>query len=156
MQIGAMNHPSQNPVQEIEWFGNNGFDFVDFTLEPPSADPDGIDVDAIRAALERHNLGVVAHTAYYLPLASPFSSVRQVCLEEFKRALQAAHQIGATVMNTHFDKPPKFFTEQQTVQTIRSCFQSDYRVISASTKQQALDLLSKKRFDLVFVELDIL
>ena len=47
-------------------------------------------------------------------------------------------------------------TEQQTVQTIRPCFQSDYRVVSASTKQQALDLLSKKRFDLLFIELDIL
>jgi DNA-binding NtrC family response regulator len=47
-------------------------------------------------------------------------------------------------------------TEQEIVQTIRSCFQTDYRVISASSKQQALDLLSKKRFDLVFIELDIL
>ena len=47
-------------------------------------------------------------------------------------------------------------TEQQTVQTIRSCFQSDCRVVSASTNQLALDLLSKKRFDLAFIELDIL
>jgi DNA-binding NtrC family response regulator len=47
-------------------------------------------------------------------------------------------------------------TEQQIAQTIRSCFQKDYRVISASSKPQALDLLSKKRCDLVFVELDIL
>jgi DNA-binding NtrC family response regulator len=46
--------------------------------------------------------------------------------------------------------------EQQTVQTIRSCYPSDHRVISASTKQQALDLLSKKSFDLIFIELDIL
>jgi DNA-binding NtrC family response regulator len=47
-------------------------------------------------------------------------------------------------------------TEQQTVQTIRSCFQSDCRVVSAATNQLALDLLSKKRFDLMFIELDIL
>lgn len=46
--------------------------------------------------------------------------------------------------------------EQQTVQAIRSCFQSDYRIVSVSNKQQALDLLSKKRFDLMFIELDIL
>jgi sugar phosphate isomerase/epimerase len=116
MQIGAMNHPSRNPIEEIEWFGQNGFDFVDFTLEPPAADPDHIDVDAILGALERHNLGVVAHTAYYLPVASPFSSLRQVCLEEFKRALQAAHRLGAKVMTIHFHKPPKFFTEKETVQ----------------------------------------
>ena len=116
MQIGAMNHPAHDPVAEIDWIGQNGFDFVDLTLEPPAADPEQIDVDAIRAALDRHNLGVVAHTAYYLPLASPFGSIRQACLTELRKALKAAHRIGAKVMNTHFDKPPKFFSDRQTVQ----------------------------------------
>lgn len=116
MQIGAMNHPARDPLAEIAWIGQNGFDFVDFTLEPPSADPQQVDVDAVRRALDEHNLGVVAHTAYYLPLASPFASIRQTCLEEFRRALEVAHRIGATVMNVHFDKPPKFFRDEQTVQ----------------------------------------
>jgi DNA-binding NtrC family response regulator len=47
-------------------------------------------------------------------------------------------------------------TEKQAVQTIRSCFKSDYRVDNAATKHQALELLSKKRYDLMFIELDIL
>jgi DNA-binding NtrC family response regulator len=47
-------------------------------------------------------------------------------------------------------------TEQQTVQTIRSCFQSVYRVDRADTRLQALELFSNKRFDLMFIELDIL
>ena len=46
--------------------------------------------------------------------------------------------------------------EQQTVQTIRSCFQTNYRVDSAATKLRALELLSDKRYDLLFIELDIL
>jgi hypothetical protein len=50
MKIGAMNHPARNPLEEIDWFGRHGFDFVDFTLEPPAADPDQIDPAAIRAA----------------------------------------------------------------------------------------------------------
>jgi sugar phosphate isomerase/epimerase len=116
MQIGAMNHPARDPVQEIEWIGRNGFDFVDFTLEPPAAAPDQIDVDAIRSALDRNGLGVVAHTAYYLPLASPFASIRQACLDEFRKALNVAHRVGAKIMNTHFDKPPSFFTDRQTVE----------------------------------------
>ena len=115
MQVGVMNHPARDPVQEIDWIGHNGFDFVDFKLEPPAAAPEEIDVDAIRASLDRHKLGVVAHTAYYLPLASPFASIRQACLSEFTKALTAAHRIGATVMNTHFDKPPKFFTDRQVI-----------------------------------------
>jgi len=115
MQIGVMNHPARDCIEEIDWIGQHGFDFVDFTLEPPAADPNDIDVDTVRSALDRHNLGVVAHTAYYLPLASPFATVRNTCLEEFSRALRVAHQIGAKVMNTHFDKPPKFFSEENTI-----------------------------------------
>jgi hypothetical protein len=36
MKIGVVNHPVRNPLAEIEWIGKNGFDFVDFTLEPPA------------------------------------------------------------------------------------------------------------------------
>jgi sugar phosphate isomerase/epimerase len=116
MQIGVMNHPSRSPLDEIEWIGNHGFDFVDFTLEPPAADPDQIDADAIRAALDRHHLGVVAHTAWFIPLSSPFASLRQACLDEFRKALAVAHRIGAPVMNTHFHKPPKSFHHEQIVE----------------------------------------
>jgi hypothetical protein len=70
MQIGAMNHPARDPIGEIEWIAINGFDFVDFTLEPPAAAPDQLDTEAIRAALDEHGLGVVAHTAYFLPLSA--------------------------------------------------------------------------------------
>jgi DNA-binding NtrC family response regulator len=47
-------------------------------------------------------------------------------------------------------------TEQQTIQTIRSCFPSDFRVDHAASKQQALGVLSEKRYDLVFIELELL
>jgi hypothetical protein len=57
MQIGAMNHPARDPTAEIEWIGRNGFEFVDLTLEPFAADPDLIDPDALRAALDRHGHG---------------------------------------------------------------------------------------------------
>src|SRR5881628_3852598 len=102
MKSGAMNHPARNPVEEIDWFGRHGFDFVDFTLEPPAAGPEQIDARAVRAALERRGLGVVAHTAWFLPFGSPFRSIREACLGEFTRALHAARQIGATVMNVHY------------------------------------------------------
>src|SRR6202163_2166822 len=96
MKIGAMTHPARNPLEEIECFAKQGFDFVDFTLEPPAADPDLIDPLSVRAALDRHGLGVVAHTAWFIPIGSPFGTVREACLSEFRRALAMAHRIGAT------------------------------------------------------------
>jgi sugar phosphate isomerase/epimerase len=115
MKIGAMNHPARNPLEGIDWFGRQGFDFVDLTLEPPAADPGQIDPAAVRAALDRHGLGVVAHTAWFIPLASPFASVREASLAEFRRALQAARRIGATVLNAHYGKAPGFFPKEQVV-----------------------------------------
>jgi sugar phosphate isomerase/epimerase len=116
MKIGVMNHPARNPLEEIEWIGTHGFDFVDFTLEPPAADPDQINPKAVRAALDRHRLGVVAHTAYFIPLSSPFASIRQASLSEFRRALRAANQIGATVMNVHYSKTPGFFSKERVIE----------------------------------------
>jgi sugar phosphate isomerase/epimerase len=115
MKIGAMNHPARNPLEEIATFGRQGFDFVDFTLEPPAADPEQIDPKAIRGALDRHNLGVVAHTAWFIPIGSPLASIREASLVEFRRALRAAHQIGATVMNVHYGKSPGFFSKEQVI-----------------------------------------
>jgi sugar phosphate isomerase/epimerase len=113
MKIGAMNHPTRNPLEEIEAIGKNGFDFVDFTLEPPAADPSQIDPNAIRVALDHHGLGVVAHTAWFIPIGSPFGSIREASLVEFRRALRTAHQIGATVLNVHYSKSPGFFSKEQ-------------------------------------------
>ncbi len=110
-----MNHPARKPLEEIEWIGKHGFDFVDFTLEPPAANPDQIDPRAVRFSLDRYGLGVVAHTAYYLPFATPFAGIREACLGEFRRALRAALQIGATVMNVHYGKAPGFFSKEQLI-----------------------------------------
>src|SRR5262249_389741 len=68
MKIGAMNHPARDPIAEIEWIGRHGFDFVDFTLEPPAADPDRIDPDSVRSTLDRLGLALVAPA---LPLRRP-------------------------------------------------------------------------------------
>jgi sugar phosphate isomerase/epimerase len=116
MKIGAMNHPARNPLQEIDWFGQHGFDFVDFTLEPPAADPDEIDTVAVRKALDRHGLDVVAHTAWFLPLGSPYGSIREACLSEFRRSLRADTQIGAEVMNLHYSKSPSFSPKEKTIE----------------------------------------
>lgn len=116
VKIGAMNHPARDPLGEIEWIGKNAFDFVDFTLEPPAAGPEQIDPRAVRAALERNGLGVVAHTAWYLPFGTPFRGVREAYLAEFLRTLPVARAIGAVVLNVHYGKPPSHFPKEQVVQ----------------------------------------
>jgi sugar phosphate isomerase/epimerase len=104
MQIGTMNHPAHDVVSEIKWIASMGFDFVDLTLEPPLASARRIDVSAIRAALEASHLGVIGHTAYYLPLCSPFESLRRAAVEELNLCLEIFAALGAEWMNIHPDR----------------------------------------------------
>jgi sugar phosphate isomerase/epimerase len=116
MKIGAMNHPAKDPLAEIEWFGEQGFDFVDLTLEPPAADPSEVDSEKIQRLLAAHDLDVIAHTAYFLPISSPFEGVRKASLDELRRALVTAGEIGAVLMTVHYRQPPALFTDQDAVQ----------------------------------------
>jgi DNA-binding NtrC family response regulator len=47
-------------------------------------------------------------------------------------------------------------SEQKLFHTIRSCFPSGYRVDCAPTKHRTVELLPKRRYDLIFIDLDIL
>jgi len=104
MLIGGMNHPGHDVVEEIEWMAEIGLDFIDLTLEPPRAAVWNVDAKTIRAALEDHGLGVVGHTAYYLPLASAFESLRRAAVDEIKRCIEVFGQIGVAWVNVHPDR----------------------------------------------------
>jgi sugar phosphate isomerase/epimerase len=104
MQIGAMNHPQHDPLEEMRWMSEMGLDFVDLTLEPPRAASWLVDPRKIAEALRRYELGVVGHTAYYLPIASPFEEIRRAAVAELKRCMQIFAAVGAKWMNVHPDR----------------------------------------------------
>jgi len=104
MLIGTMNHPGRDVLKEIQWIAELGFNFVDLTLEPPLATPKHIDVAAVRAFCEKHNLRIVGHTAYYLPLCSPFESIRTAAVEVLKECAATFSALGAQWMNIHPDR----------------------------------------------------
>ena len=103
MLIGAMNHPGAEVAAEIEWMAAMRLDFVDLTLEPPRAASWQIDPQEVGAVLKRHGLSVIGHTAYYLPIASPFEELRRAAVEECRRCLYLFAAIGAPWMNVHPD-----------------------------------------------------
>ena len=131
MLIGAMNHPARDVLSEIEWMAEMNLDFIDLTLEPPMASVDKIDVREIRAALNEHGLQIVGHTAYYLPLCSPFETIRRACVEELKRCLGAFAALGVQWMNLHPDRiapmhDRKFIIEKN-LQSLRELFTEAHR-----------------------------
>lgn len=104
MLIGTMNHPARDVLKEVQWIAEMGLEFVDLTLEPPLAMPKKIDLRALRELLAKTNLQIVGHTAYYLPLCSPFESIRKAAVEELKECAAAFAELGVKWMNLHPDR----------------------------------------------------
>jgi sugar phosphate isomerase/epimerase len=128
MLIGAMNHPGRPVLEEIEWMSAMGLDFVDLTLEPPMAAVGNIDVAAVRNLLDKRGLRIVGHTAYYLPLACPFESIRRATLEEAKRCLQVFGKLRVPWMNLHPDRHVPLhdgnYVAQRNVDSIRELLET--------------------------------
>ena len=96
-----MNSPFRPLADEIRRIAAAGFDYVDLTLEPPGAWP--VVPEEVRALLDETGLGVVGHTAWYLPIASPFPQLRAEARALLVTAFDAFAAIGATHVNVHPD-----------------------------------------------------
>jgi sugar phosphate isomerase/epimerase len=101
VQVGSMNSPFRPLPDEIRRIANGGFDFVDLTLEPPGAWP--IDADEVQRVVAASGLDVVGHTAYYLPIASPFRALRAAARELLVQAFEVFAAVGASLVNLHPD-----------------------------------------------------
>ena len=62
-----------------------------------------MDSAAIRAALDATGLGVVGHTAWYLPFASAVPRIRAAAIEEVVSTFPHFATVGATLVNVHPD-----------------------------------------------------
>jgi sugar phosphate isomerase/epimerase len=96
-----MNNPFAPLLDEIARIGSEGFDFLDLTLEPPCAWP--VDAGAIRSALDKTGLEIVGHTAFFLPIASPYPALRSSAISLFADACEVFETLGATLVNVHPD-----------------------------------------------------
>jgi sugar phosphate isomerase/epimerase len=102
MLVGAMNFPGRSVLKEIHRISEDGFDFVDLTLEPPAAWlPDGKDVGSLIGDL---GLTAVGHTAWHLPIASPFEEIRRAARDLYRRALDCFADAGVELVNVHPDQ----------------------------------------------------
>ncbi len=101
MLIGAMNNPMVEVVDEINTYAEAGFDFIDLTLEPQKAYSRTLPVKEIKKALGDTGLGIIGHTAHYLPIATPMPEVRRAAIEEIERDILIFAELGAELVNIH-------------------------------------------------------
>lgn len=112
MKLGGMTNPQRNLLQEIRQIAADGFDYVDLTIEAPRAEPQQIDVKAVKQLLADCGIGVICHGPPYLPIHNPSSAVRQAALGELRRCIDIAAEIGARLLTTHYMGYPGFWPEE--------------------------------------------
>ncbi len=108
MIIGMMNNPQLDLLAEIAWAHENRFGFLDLTLEPRETHPRQVKVKQTRRALKEAKLDIIGHTAYYLPWASPFETLRKAALKEMRATLAVFAELGASKVTVHPDKSIPF------------------------------------------------
>ena len=97
-----MNFPGRSVAKEIHRIAEDGFDFVDLTIEPPAAwTPDGKEIGRLIGDL---GLDAVGHTAWYLPIASAFRELRATARDLYRRALDTFADAGVDLVNVHPDQ----------------------------------------------------
>ena len=111
MLVGAMNFPGRSVLKEIHRIHEDGFDFVDLTIEPPAAW--AIDARAAGSLMGDLGLDAVGHTAYYLPIASPWAEMRSLARDLFKRSLDKFVDAGVSLVNVHPDVRVPLHTKEQ-------------------------------------------
>lgn len=103
MQLGAMNDPRRDLVEELSWIAEAGFDFVDLTLEPPKAYVRDLDHETLGREISRLGLGVVTHCYCMMPIGSPLAALRAASVAELRECLAACPKLGAEKMTVHLD-----------------------------------------------------
>jgi len=114
MKIGVMNHPKRDLIEEIRWISENGFDFIDLTIEPIRAYD--IDIKKVKKALREFNLEAIGHTNPFLPSIFPIQTIRKVCLEEFKRYINIFDALGIKLVNIHPFYGAPFFSDEEKIE----------------------------------------
>lgn len=104
MQVGMMNDPDKDPVEQARWAAEQGFDFLDLTVEGPGASVDRLDVGALRGVLDETGLGIVGHTAWYLPFGSPVPELRTGAIASVSATFEPLAHLGAKYVTVHVDK----------------------------------------------------
>ncbi|RME55821.1 MAG: sugar phosphate isomerase/epimerase [Caldilineae bacterium] len=113
MQLGAMNDPQRNLFDEIRWIGENGFDYIDLTVEAPAAAAESTPWREVAGAIQDAGLGVICHAAPYLPIHNPSPLVRQAALDELRRTVDVAQILGAPLCTMHFMGWPRYLRDRE-------------------------------------------
>lgn len=137
MLIGYPNHPRRNFLKEINWIGENNFDFIDVFLEEDEASPQNINISESKKLLQNYNLNTVGHTAWYLPIGSPNKAMRVTAVKEVSKCFDVFRNLDVKLVTIHADWASGIFSEDESIN-----FQSEsLNLIDDNAREYGLEII---------------
>ena len=117
---GLLTNPSIELISEITKIYDLNFDYVEIGIESPEGNPDIINKkkynkDVIKKLLEKFKQKPIAHTAYWIDLASDYDYVRQAWILEALREIKTAKRLGIDLINFHANINGMFYGEKRKI-----------------------------------------
>jgi sugar phosphate isomerase/epimerase len=100
---GLLTNPSIEITSEISKIYDLNFDYVEIGIEGPEGNPDIIHKrkDEIAKLLHQFKQKPIAHTAYWIDLASDYDYIRHAWILEAIREIKTARKPGIDLINFH-------------------------------------------------------
>lgn len=110
-KLGSSTDPTKDVLGEIGKIGKFGFDFAEITIEGPEAFAWKLlpKKEKIKALLGKYKMFSVGHTMWFGDFGAPYESARKGWVEEGKKDIDLAKEIGMEFLVFHFDPSPFFF-----------------------------------------------
>lgn len=114
MYLGAMNNPEKDVLRELQTFSSWGFDFVELAIEGPRATPEELlsQKKEIKDVLSTFHAPPLAHVPWYFYVGHPYPEVRRAYLKEAFKVLDAATQLGCSLIGLHIHPPPGLYRDK--------------------------------------------
>ena len=116
---GLLTNPSIELISEISNIYDLSFDYVEIGIESPEGNPDIINKknnkDVIKKLLEKFKQKPIAHTAYWIDLASDYDYIRQAWILEALREIKTARRLGIDLINFHANINGMFYGEKRKI-----------------------------------------
>jgi len=156
-KFGNLANPSEDTLKEIEKIGKMGFDFVEISIEGPKAFPENLrrKRPEILKLLKKYRMFAIGHTMWWNDLGSPYENVRKGWVEESKKAIDIASELGIKLVNFHFDSfAPILFRDSKTKKKIFDNYVKSLTELVEYGKRRGVSvMLENGAFAKVFSEL---
>jgi sugar phosphate isomerase/epimerase len=114
---GLLTNPSKDIVSEINIIYDLNFDYAEIGIEGPEGNPDIINKKRgeIVKLLERFKQKPIAHTAYWIDLASDYDFIRHAWILEATQEIKTAKKLGIGLINFHANINGMFYGKKRKI-----------------------------------------